>query len=196
MGELDGSQLSACVADSEFGGNGGQYFFRSMLTNPLERAKGGAVRVSNPSLLLDAWAEAYDFDKHMILRGHVSAGATEVLLPRMQKAFDNGKLRHATTGLAAARLYTQFAGFRLVTVFVEKRPPDALLREVGFREEPRGANVWLVVPNDEGVFDGAKKQQGVDCAHPVQVYLDLQAHPERAQEAAAELRARLLKWKR
>jgi hypothetical protein len=30
------------------------------------------------------------------------------------------------------------------------------------------------------------------CAHPVQIYLDLLAHPERAKEAAEELRKRLL----
>jgi hypothetical protein len=164
--------------------------------NLLERAKDGSVRVSDANLLLDAWIEVYDFDKHAIVRGHVATRASEELLPRLQKAFDKGKLRHAATGLAAAWLHTKFAGFRLVTFFVEKRPPESLLGDVGFREEPRGANVWLVVPNDEGVFDGAKKRDGVDCVHPVQAYLDLQAHPERAQEAADELRARLLRWKR
>jgi hypothetical protein len=31
---------------------------------------------------------------------------------------------------------------------------------------------------------------------PVQVYLDLKGHPERAKEAAAELRSRVLQWRR
>jgi len=38
--------------------------------------------------------------------------------------------------------------------------------------------------------------EGVPSVHPVQAYVDLLAHPERATEAAAELRTRLLKWKR
>jgi hypothetical protein len=44
------------------------------------------------------------------------------------------------------------------------------------------------------VFDGARERSGVDCVHPVQAYLDLAAHPERAAEAADEVRAQLLTW--
>ena len=58
----------------------------------------------------------------------------------------------------------------------------------------RGANVWFVVPNDEGVFQGASEQDELRCVHPVQVYLDLKNHPERAREAAEHLRTRLLDW--
>ena len=58
-----------------------------------------------------------------------------------------------------------------------------------------GANVWLVVPNDEGVFTAAAAKKGIACVHPVQAYLDLQGHPERAGEAADELRTRLLAWR-
>jgi DNA-binding MarR family transcriptional regulator len=161
----------------------------------LERAKDARVRVRDPDLLLDAWTEVYDFSKHTIVRGHIATSASEELVARLQKALDKSELRHAATGLAAAWLHSKFAGFRLVTFFVEKRPDEHLLREVGFREESKGANVWLVVPNDEGVFDGAGKKDRIDCVHPVQAYLDLQRHPERATEAAAELRARLLQWK-
>jgi len=65
---------------------------------------------------------------------------------------------------------------------------------LGFREEPRGANLWLVFPNDEGVLQGAKEVDGVRAAHPVQVYLDLSGHPERAKEASDRLRNEMLKW--
>jgi hypothetical protein len=40
------------------------------------------------------------------------------------------------------------------------------------------------------VFHGASEHEGIRCIHPVQVYLDLVAHPERAAEAAADLRER------
>jgi hypothetical protein len=62
--------------------------------------------------------------------------------------------------------------------------------------EPKGANVWLVVPNDVGVFDGVETKEGTACVHPVQAYVDLLRHPERAKEAAAELRTRMLRWRR
>ena len=66
---------------------------------------------------------------------------------------------------------------------------------MGFRDEEKGANLWLVAPDDDGVFDGAATVGPLHVAHPVQVYADLQAHPERAKEAAIDLRARRLQWK-
>ena len=69
-----------------------------------------------------------------------------------------------------------------------------VLDSLGFKEDPRGANLWLVFPNDEGVFQGAKETDGIRAAHPVQVYLDLTAHPERAKEAAGQLRKEMLTW--
>ena len=63
---------------------------------------------------------------------------------------------------------------------------------LGFRRESRGSNTWLVMPNDEGVFHGAQQVNGIRCVHPVQAYLDLKDHPERAREAADELRSRRL----
>ena len=53
--------------------------------------------------------------------------------------------------------------------------------------------MWLVVPNDEGVFYGAAECEGIRCVHPVQMYLDLKDHPERSVEAAAQLRQTLLR---
>ena len=53
--------------------------------------------------------------------------------------------------------------------------------------------MWLVVPNDLGVFHGTDICDEVRCVHPVQAYLDLKAHPERASEAAEQLRREVLK---
>ena len=99
---------------------------------------------------------------------------------------------YAATALPAAWLWTRYAGFRLSTVYLSTPPSAGLKKELGFREEARGANTWLVVPNDEGVFDGVEIVDGIRCVHPVQAYVDLKNHPERATEAAEELRRRLL----
>lgn len=156
------------------------------------RTESGAVRVANGGLLLDAWAAAYDFSKHAVLRGHVAARSGEQLLQRVTEVVAKAAGTYAATGLGAAWQMTHFAAFRLVTFFLAEPPTSGLLTTLGWREEPRGANLWLVVPNDEGVFLGAAEQAGVRCVNPVQAYLDLQAHPERAADAAKELRARLL----
>ena len=153
------------------------------------------LRLADYNALLDGWREAYAFSGHEILRGHIAARSGEELLARLSDGMNRSTQPYAVTGLAAAWLLTRFASFRLVTAFVADRPAPQWLDEIGFRDETRGENVWLVVPNDEGVFHGATQRDGVRCVHPVQAYLDLQEHPERSAEAAAELRKRLLSGK-
>jgi DNA-binding MarR family transcriptional regulator len=156
------------------------------------REPNGAVRVGDYDLLLDAWREAYDFSKHAIVRGHVAARSSDEILRQLAERFDGIHLQYAVTGLAGAWLWTHFAGFRLVVVYVAQNPGESLQHEVGFHEEQRGENVWLMMPNDEGVFLGASPRDGIMCVDPVQLYLDLKDHPERSAEAAARLREELL----
>jgi DNA-binding Lrp family transcriptional regulator len=154
----------------------------------------GAVRPRDPNVLLDAWREAYDFSRHRIIRGHAPARSSEYLTKQVAEALGRAGLSCAATGLAGAWLLTSFAAFRIVSFYVETEPRPETLKALGFREEGKGANLWLAVPNDEGVFTGAKERDGVRCAHPLQVYLDLKGHPERAAEAAQELRRKYLAW--
>lgn len=152
------------------------------------RDERGAIKPRDPDLLLDAWREAYDFSKHRMIRGHVAARTGDALLHQLAGALANSSIDYAATGLGAAWLLDRFAGFRTVTLYLPEAPPPELHSALSFREDARGANVWLAIPNDEGVFHGAAPREGVRCVHPVQAYLDLHAHPERADEAAQKLR--------
>lgn len=152
------------------------------------------VQVRDPSLLLDAWADEYDFEKHTIIKGHIAARSGDAATRFIADVLRKNRAPHAATGLSAAWQLTRFAGFRIASLFLESEPTPQILEALGFREDERGANVWLVVPNDTGVFHGAADVDGVRCVHPVQAYLDLKAHPERAAEAAEHLRAERLKW--
>ena len=152
-----------------------------------------AIRLRDPTQLLDDWREQYRFDGHRILRGQVSARSGESLVRLVDDALAGASIPHAATGLAAAWQMTHFAGFRIATFFVDQDPSEHLRRTVGFHEVAEGGNLWLVNPNDSGVFHGAELRDGVRCVHPVQAYLDLKAHPERAAEAAESIRTLLLK---
>jgi hypothetical protein len=156
----------------------------------------GAVRPHDPNLLLDAWHDAYDFNRHRIVKGHVPARSGDELLRRVIKKVLREKLGWAVTGLSAAWLYTRFAAFRLATVYLSSMPSRLMLREMEFSDEPKGANLWLVLPDDEGVFHDSHTLEGIRCVSPIQTYLDLKGHPERAKDAAAELRRKFLKWGR
>lgn len=154
------------------------------------------IRVRDATLLLDAWHDEYRFDKHVLIAGHVAARSGDALMHLVSDTLVAAKVGHAATGLAAAWLLTHFAAFRIATFFVETEPSAEMLKKLGFRDDARGANLWFVVPNDVGVFLGAEAREGTRCVHPVQAYLDLKGHPERAPEAAEHLRAKFLNWNR
>lgn len=174
--------------------------FTSRIVSRLEegnfvlRGQDGEIRLRDPNLLLDAWREAYDFSMHQVIPGHMAARSGDEALHQLATGLQGQGVRYAATGLAAAWLLTRFSGFRLATMYVAERPASEVLESLGLREEERGANVWLVVPKDEGVFQGADERDGITCVHPVQAYLDLKDQPERAKEAAEQVRAELLKW--
>ena len=148
------------------------------------------ARVSR--VLLDAWVQRYSAADHHVHRFQAVARTGYAALQGLGEKLATTRITWAATGLAAAYMYTQFADFRLNTLFVDELPRDP--EALGLHRVDRGENVQLVVPRDEGVFY-KKVQRGVWCAHPVQVYLDLLTSPERAAEAAARLRADLLGWR-
>lgn len=167
---------------------------RRLRENGLVDTTAEGVSVDDRDLLLEAWSDEYRFDRHRVIRGHMTVPHGDEVIGVLSGALSSCGLRYAATGLSAAWIYTRFAGHRLSTIYVDDEPASDLLNDIGFRGESRGANTWLVVPNDDGVFDGLNEVEGIWCAHPVQVYLDLKGHPERSEEAAAELRKRWLLW--
>lgn len=152
------------------------------------RKDGKQLRVADPRSLAEAWREAADFSKHQVIRGHVAARSGEELLGLVSKRLADVRIEHAATGLGAAWCYDHFAMFRLASFFIREWPRAEHLEQLRFREEATGANVWLVLPEDDGVFDGVRVVDGVPCVHPVQTYVDLKGHPERAAEAAEHLK--------
>jgi len=164
-------------------------------TGLIARDEKGVLRPKGPEQLLDAWQEAYDFMRHHIIKGHVASRSGEELLNKIAGVLEEKAPGYAATGLGAAWLYSHFANFRLATVYLPSAPGNELFNAIGFREGEKGANTWLVVPNDEGVFHGSEAREGIRCVHVVQVYLDLKDHPERSTEAASRLRQDHLKWR-
>lgn len=147
--------------------------------------------MKDPDLLLDLWAETYRFEDHHIWRGSVASRSGEETLARIRETLS--RVEHAFTGLAAAWIYSSYATFRLVTAYVMHSPVE-LMEMSGVREQRVGANVWIVMPKDDGVFHGSNVVEGRRCVSTVQTFLDLTAHPERATEAARELRSTSLPW--
>lgn len=188
------SQTDLAVASGVDKGRVSRLVRRLAAMGLVEAREDRLIRLKDPSLALEAWREAYDFETHAVRRGHVAVRGPEDLLARLAEASGAHGPAWALTGLGAAWQLTRFAMYRLTTVFLREQPSAEWLRKIGFRDEPRGANVWFVRPVDDAVFEGSSVVDGVPCVHPIQVYLDLKAEPERSLEAADELKKRLLTW--
>jgi len=158
----------------------------------VERDASGRVLVPQPQRLFEAWSEAYTIRDHRIVAGILPGRGGPESVKALSDGLREAGIRHAATGLAGAWLLAPHAKFRLATMYVDHGPSREVLAKLGFQEEERGANAWLVIPRDEGVFDGVTEKDGVPCAAPVQVLLDLKGHPERATEAAEALRPLVL----
>jgi hypothetical protein len=152
----------------------------------------GLLRPRDAHLLLDAWADDYRFDRHDIVVGHLTGSGIE-LARAIHEGLNSDGIGHAFTGLPAAWALDRFARFRLNSVYVHGDPRDAA-QSLGLRRNESGANVQLIGPNDPGVFDGERDVDDLPCVSPVQAYLDLDHLPERANEAARQLRSDGLLW--
>lgn len=156
------------------------------------RQDDGTIRLVEAATLLADWREAYDFTRHTIVRGHVQARTGVQLTQNVSAWLAARQISHAATGLAGAWFWTHFAMFRISTLFVAEPLTTAQEKDLGFIHNESGANLWLVTPNERSVFTGATLREDVPCAHPLQVYLDLKAHPERSAEAAERLHQEFL----
>ena len=155
-----------------------------------------AVRPRDPNVLLDAWLDHYNFDLNRILIGRVPASSGEVVLYRTAGQLSREKISYAMTGVAGASLWTKFASFGQTNVYVPAMPSRALLKRIGFVEQLQDSNLAFVVPSDEGVFEASQQREGIQCASPLQTFLDLKGQPGQSAEAAVELRKKFLTWRR
>lgn len=144
------------------------------------------IQVSHPTMVLQAWKEAYDFDHHTIIKGHIPARNMEQLTKRLQQILSNIDIQYALSGLAGAWMISPFAQYQTTTCYISQVPNQHLLQELGFRQTNLGANMWFVIPDDEGIWEGVTPltELAIPTVHPFQVWLDLKAHPERADEAS------------
>lgn len=154
----------------------------------IQRDRDGLWTVGHPGALLDAWRAEHDFDAHRRTTGSIVAAHGTDLLRRVTSVGREHGLRFAFTGLASAWQRRGFVRFRLATLYVEPSVDETWLTAMGFHAEPSGGNLWIVTPRDPGVFVGGADVGGVPCVSSIQTWVDLKGHPERANEAADDLR--------
>jgi hypothetical protein len=142
--------------------------------------RGRVTKVDWPRLLR-RWAQ----DSPLESRGPLIACLEPRGLPALKSKLRKVSVRTAITGgLAAARL-APVAPPRLAIVYVADM--DRAIAALKLRTVESGANVFLIQPNDEGVFAGAVRQDGLTFAAPSQAAADLLTSPGRGPSEGEQL---------
>lgn len=133
--------------------------------------------------LLQRWANDVPFSA----RGRIATFIEPRGLSAFLEKLHGVNQRYAITGSFAASRFAPLAPAKLATLYVDDA--GAFADDLKLRPADVGANIQLVEPSDDAVFDG-EERHGLRYTSIVQVAADLLTSPGRAPAEGAEL----LEW--
>jgi hypothetical protein len=146
----------------------------------------GQYRLEDFDGLLNAWQQQDEWPQRGTIHEYsVLSNKAEEIASKLVDAAGYGAL--AFTQWFAAWLRRPHTTPPIVSAYV-KRPH--ILNTVPARRVNTGGNLWLIVPEDDGVWQDGIAIGGFPLVSDVQTYLDLLQVGQRGPETAAELR----KW--
>jgi len=149
------------------------------------------MSLSNPSALLDEWAQRYDFHRNQLKEYYALADVAEAEV-QLSEACEQLGYSYALTGFSAASRIAPMVRYQRMSAFINGEI-EPIATALGWKPVSSGANISLLIPYDIGVFYAAKNVGGSQIVGLVQTYLDLQSSRGRGQEAADAIRKELEK---
>jgi hypothetical protein len=144
--------------------------------------------------LLRRWARDAPLESRGDARTYLEPRGLSALTARLAKSEE----RYVVTGSVAAASIAPLASPRLATVWLRDSAEAAI--RLALRPAEAGANVLLIEPVDEGVFEGATQRDGLWYAAPSQVAADLLTStgrgPAEGEELIAWMRENEGAWRR
>jgi len=143
------------------------------------------LRLVDPAALLEEWAGSYSFRKSRLIDCYTLRDVVEAETALADECSKLG-WPFALTGLSGAARLVSAVRYQRAMAYVGGRPEE-LLGPLRLKAVQSGANVSLLVPYDDGVFQGAHKIDNVPVVSSVQLYLDLRSFRGRGEEAAEQI---------
>ena len=152
--------------------------------------RGGQWTVAQPDALLDEWARRDVWSRRVVVHQY------SILVPSLEPAARQlltalGSTRLAFTQWFAAQHRHPYAETPVLSAYVESLPSTDMLKTLNAREVPSGGRLWLIRPQDNGVFQFTQTVEGLPLVSDAQIYLDLLQTGLRGPDAADALR----RWK-
>lgn len=148
-----------------------------------------------PDDLLDSWAENYDPPRGEEHRCYTALHGPALFNRLRGSEIEEGRV--ALASFSAAEWLSPLVRHPNTYFYADEVGLASLTRIVRLSEARQGANVIIVVPEEDGVLDDARPvANGLVATSPVQTYLDLFHAGDRGREGADKLREQLLDWRR
>jgi hypothetical protein len=149
--------------------------------------RGGKWSVVQPDALLDEWARRDVWPRRVVVRQYsILVPVLETAARQLLTAFGSSRL--AFTQWFAAQLRHPYTESPVLSAYVEALPSPDVLKALNAREVASGGRLWLIHPQDEGVFQFAQTIGGLPLVSDAQIYLDLLQAGQRGPDAADALR--------
>ena len=163
----------------------------------IEKHEDGVI-LSNPAALLDAWRENYRRPSGHRVSGytHLHGREFEARLRHALNPYQNGPLAILSLH-SAAQWIAPYGRNATHTFYADEEGADRIQHVLDISQAPKGPNVIIRTPRDEGIFrDAIEPVNGIFTTSPVQTYLDLWSGNERDREAAEFLGNETFPWRR
>lgn len=163
----------------------------------IEKHEDGVI-LSNPAALLDAWRENYRRPSGDRVSGytHLHGREFEARLRHALNPYKNGPLAILSLH-SAAQWIAPYGRNATHTFYADEEGADRVQHVLDISQAPKGANVIIRTPWDDGIFrDAIEPVNGIFTTSPVQTYLDLWSGNERDREAAEFLGNETFPWRR
>jgi hypothetical protein len=153
----------------------------------LDRRPRGPVESVNKAALIRRWAQDYGVMTSNDARAYLDPRGVENLIRALSEGAIRG--RYAVTGSIAANRIAPIAPARLAMLYVDDVQSAAMALKV--RPAEAGANVMLLAPFDDVVFERTWTNGGLTIVAVSQAAVDLMTGPGRAPSEAEAILERL-----
>jgi Transcriptional regulator, AbiEi antitoxin, Type IV TA system len=150
------------------------------------------VSITKPGELLDDWARNYSYSDNKIER-YYSTLDPALLEKRLADRARERAWRYALTMFSGASKIESFVRYNFAA-FYYSGPAGELAEELQLKAVPSGANAWVLLPRDEGVYWGTEQIADATVVSNVQLYLDLINFKGRGEEQATAIREQRLRY--
>ena len=141
----------------------------------------GGVTEIDWSAAIRRWSQDYELRRSNFVASYLEPRGQSALIQKL----GNAKWRYAATASLAAQRFAPIAATRAAVIYVEDSAEAAKRLKVDFADA--GANVFLVEPFDDVVFERKIEREGLISAAPSQLAVDLLTGPGREPSEGEEL---------